>query len=94
MNPLRVLIAEDDRGTAEELQGMIQRWGYGLAGTAQDRRDVVANAESLAPDLVLLNAKLPGLDGKVKAIFKNGVLEIHLPKTKEAKGKRIEVKVE
>ncbi len=31
---------------------------------------------------------------KVRANFKNGVLEVHLPKTKEAKGKKIEVKVE
>jgi HSP20 family protein len=29
---------------------------------------------------------------KVKAIFKKGVLEVHLPKAKESKGKRIEVK--
>jgi HSP20 family protein len=29
---------------------------------------------------------------KVKATFKNGVLEVHLPKSKEAKGKKIEVK--
>jgi len=31
---------------------------------------------------------------KVRANFKNGVLEVHLPKTKAAKGKKIEVKVE
>jgi HSP20 family protein len=29
---------------------------------------------------------------KVNASFKNGVLEVHLPKTKEATGKKIEVK--
>ena len=29
---------------------------------------------------------------KVKATFKNGVLEVHLPKAKEAKGKKIEIK--
>jgi hypothetical protein len=29
---------------------------------------------------------------KVKATFKKGVLEVHLPKAKEAKGKKIEVK--
>jgi HSP20 family protein len=29
---------------------------------------------------------------KVKATFKKGVLEVHLPKAKEMKGKRIEVK--
>ncbi len=31
---------------------------------------------------------------KIKATFKNGVLEVHLPKVEKAKGKRIEVKVE
>jgi HSP20 family protein len=31
---------------------------------------------------------------KVKATFKKGVLEVHLPKAKEAKGKTIEVKAE
>jgi HSP20 family protein len=29
---------------------------------------------------------------KVKATFRNGVLEVHLPKAKEAKGRKIEVK--
>lgn len=31
---------------------------------------------------------------KVRATFKNGILEIHLPKTEEAKKKEIQVKVE
>jgi HSP20 family protein len=31
---------------------------------------------------------------KIKANFKNGVLEVHLPKTEEAKAKAIKVKVE
>jgi HSP20 family protein len=36
-----------------------------------------------------------GVDAdKVKATFKKGVLEIHLPKAKEAKGKTIEIKPE
>jgi HSP20 family protein len=30
--------------------------------------------------------------GKINATFKNGVLEVHLPKTKEVTGKKIEVK--
>jgi HSP20 family protein len=37
----------------------------------------------------------PGVDAeKVRASFKNGVLEVHIPKAKEAKGKKIEVKTE
>jgi HSP20 family protein len=31
---------------------------------------------------------------KIKAVFRNGILEVHLPKTKEAKGKKVEIKVE
>jgi HSP20 family protein len=34
-----------------------------------------------------------GIDAdKVKATFKSGVLEVHLPKAKEAKGRKIEIK--
>lgn len=29
---------------------------------------------------------------KISASFKNGVLEVHLPKTKQAEGKRVEIK--
>jgi HSP20 family protein len=35
----------------------------------------------------------PGIDPeKIEAIYRNGVLEVHLPKTPEAVGRRIEVK--
>jgi len=35
----------------------------------------------------------PGINAdKVSASFKNGVLEVHLPKAKEAEGKKIEIK--
>lgn len=35
----------------------------------------------------------PGINSeKVSASFKNGVLEIHIPKAKEAEGKKIEIK--
>jgi HSP20 family protein len=37
----------------------------------------------------------PGVEAdKIKATFKNGVLEVHIPKSKEVKGKKIDVKVE
>jgi HSP20 family protein len=31
---------------------------------------------------------------KIKATFKNGVLEVHLPKVEKAKGKKVEIKVD
>ena len=35
-----------------------------------------------------------GLDpDRVEASFKNGVLEVRIPKTKEAKGKKIDIKI-
>ncbi len=37
----------------------------------------------------------PGVDpDKIRATFRNGVLEVRLPKTREARGKKIEIKVE
>ncbi len=37
----------------------------------------------------------PGVDaGKVKATFRNGVLEVRLPKVEKAKGKKVEIKGE
>ncbi len=37
----------------------------------------------------------PGVDAeKIRATFKNGVLEVHFPKGREARGKRIEVSAE
>jgi HSP20 family protein len=36
-----------------------------------------------------------GVDAdKIKATFKNGVLEVHLPQVEKAKGKKVEIKVE
>ena len=51
-----------------------------------------------SPPLILTwywrqNPPRAGFDAdKVKATFKNGVLEVHLPKTKESKAKTIEIK--
>ncbi len=60
---LRVLIGEDDPVVAQGLRAQLEGLGYSVAGIAHDGRDAVAKAESLAPDLVFLDIKMPRLDG-------------------------------
>ena len=62
--PLKVLIADDEPLAAERLQMMLARIdSIHLVGTAHDGESAVRMAEALAPDLVLLDIAMPGLDG-------------------------------
>jgi two-component system response regulator AlgR len=61
---LKVLIADDEPLAAERLQMMLARIdSIHLVGTAHDGESAVRMAEALAPDLVLLDIAMPGLDG-------------------------------
>jgi two-component system response regulator AlgR len=61
---LRVLIADDEPLAAERLQVLLARSkGASLVGTASDGESAVSMAEALAPDLLLLDIAMPGLDG-------------------------------
>ena len=60
---LRVLIGEDDPVVAQGLRAQLEGLGHSVAGIAHDGRDAVAKAESLAPDLIFLDIKMPRLDG-------------------------------
>jgi len=52
------------------------------------------NVEVRAAEMKRYVTVPPGIDpAKVEAFYRNGVLEVHLPKTPEAAGRRIEVKV-
>lgn len=62
--PLRVLIADDEPLAAERLQVLLARSGGAtLAGTASDGESAVSMAETLSPDVLLLDIAMPGLDG-------------------------------
>lgn len=63
MGRLRVLLAGQKDGPAEQLPPVISRWGYDLVELAPNGRRAVALAEAVAPDLVLLETSLPGLEG-------------------------------
>jgi len=60
---LRVLVGEDDPVVADGFRAQLEGLGHSVVGIAYDGRDAVAKAESLTPDLVLLDIRMPHLDG-------------------------------
>jgi two-component system, response regulator PdtaR len=61
--PRRVLIAEDEALIRLDLKEMLQEEGYDVVGEAGDGAEAVRLAEELTPDLVILDVKMPVLDG-------------------------------
>ena len=59
----RVVIAEDEALIRMDLAEMLAEEGYDVIGQAADGEQAVALAESLTPDLVVLDVKMPKLDG-------------------------------
>jgi response regulator NasT len=62
-NPFRVVIAEDEALIRLDLKEMLEEEGYVVAGEASDGETAVKLAESLRPNLVIMDIKMPGLDG-------------------------------
>jgi two-component system, response regulator PdtaR len=61
--PRRVLIAEDEALIRLDLKEMLEEAGYEVVGEAADGQQAVDLTEHLRPDLVILDVKMPGLDG-------------------------------
>jgi len=61
--PRRVLIAEDEALIRMDLAEMLVEEGYDVVGQAADGEQAIALAEELRPDLVVLDVKMPKLDG-------------------------------
>ena len=59
----RVLIAEDEALIRLDLKEMLEEEGYDVVGEAADGETAVRLAEELRPDLVVLDVKMPVLDG-------------------------------
>jgi AmiR/NasT family two-component response regulator len=58
-----VLVAEDEALIRLDLKEMLQEEGYDVVGEASDGEQAVRLAEELRPDLVILDVKMPVLDG-------------------------------
>jgi response regulator NasT len=59
----RVLIAEDEALIRLDLREMLREEGYQVVGEAGDGQEAVDLAESLKPDLVIMDVKMPRRDG-------------------------------
>ena len=60
---MRVLIAEDETLIRLDLRQLLERADFDVCAEAHDGLEAVALARSEAPDLAILDVKMPGLDG-------------------------------
>lgn len=64
IDPLRILVADDEPLASERLNLLLGRIdGVTVVGTAHDGTEAVVLAEHEAPDVVMLDIAMPGLDG-------------------------------
>lgn len=59
----RVVIAEDEAIIRLDLREILEEHGYAVVGEAGRGDEAVELVRRLAPDLVILDVKMPGLDG-------------------------------
>lgn len=61
---MRVLVVDDEAPARERLAELVsEAEGYELAGTAVDGRDALRQAHARSPDIVLLDIRMPDIDG-------------------------------
>ncbi len=64
MNDTRIMIVEDERIVAKDLQFRLQSLGYQVAGMASEGHDAINKAATTRPSLVLMDIRLEnGMDG-------------------------------
>ncbi len=61
--PIRVLLAEDEAIIRLDLAETLTEEGYEIVADTGNGDEAVALAERLAPDVAILDIKMPGLDG-------------------------------
>jgi two-component system, response regulator PdtaR len=63
MSQKRIVIAEDEPISRTDLREMLGNLGYLVVGEAGDGRSAVNLARELRPDLVIMDIKMPEMDG-------------------------------
>ncbi len=62
-SPKRIVIAEDESLIRLDLREMLEEEGYVVVAEARDGEEAVALAQEHRPDLLVLDVKMPRLDG-------------------------------
>ena len=75
---VRVLIADDHGMIREGLRMILEAHGIEVVGEASDGAAAVRNAAALRPDVVLMDLRMPGLDGvgATERIVSSGLSEV------------------
>src|SRR5437667_5734472 len=60
---LRVVIADDESIIRMDLKELLRKMGHDVIGEASDGRMAVELARKLKPDLIILDIKMPEMDG-------------------------------
>jgi two-component system, response regulator PdtaR len=61
--PARIIIADDESLIRMDLREMLTHLGYDVVGEASDGRSAVELAKRLVPDLIIMDIKMPDMDG-------------------------------
>ena len=64
---LKILVVEDERIVARDLQVRLTNLGYSLTGTASSKQEAILSAERERPDLVLMDIRLKGIPDGIDA---------------------------
>jgi DNA-binding NarL/FixJ family response regulator len=61
---IRVLLVDDQELVRTGLRGILRpQFGFDIVGECADGSEVIAAAEALAPDVVLMDVRMPAVDG-------------------------------
>ncbi len=63
LSPLRILIVEDDYLVTLAIRQYIRNLGGEIVGEAADGLEALELAETLQPDVILMDVRMPRLDG-------------------------------
>ena len=68
MNPIKILVVEDEVIVAQDIAGRLKKLGYAVTATVSSGEEAIQKATENQPDLVLMDIVLKGdMDGVTAA---------------------------